>query len=292
MDDLHIVTVATESKYYFPYLLESCKRNGKDLTILGYGEKWRGFNWRLKLMISYLKSLNPTDIVCFVDGYDVICLRNLNELKDEFVRVTENSNSKIIIGYNNLEYSYSIIKHVTNLFFGKTSNNLSLNAGTYIGYASNLLDVLSLIIDMNSDDDADDQILLTQYCNIYDDYFIDLDCDIFLTIQKSLQDISTDVHIKNRTLTYNNNRPFFLHGPGCGYMDNILIKLDYKLSKSINDELYNSFGNKVSLYITPTIATVILLLVFAIILFFYFIFTAFKRRNYLVINTFNSNLPM
>ena len=52
-------------------------------------------------------------------------------------------------------------------------------------------------------------------------------------------------------------------------MDNILIKLDYKLSKSINDELYNSFGNKVSLYITPTIAIVILLFVFAIILFLF-----------------------
>lgn len=270
MDDLHIVTVATESKYYFPYLLESCKRNGKDLTVLGYGEKWRGFNWRLKLMISYLQSLNPRDIVCFIDGYDVICLRNLNELKDEFVRITENSNSKIIIGYNNLEHAYSINKHVTNLFFGQTSNNLSLNAGTYIGYASNLLDVLSLIIGMNSDDDADDQILMTQYCNRYDDYFIDLDNNIFLTIQKSLQDISTDVHIEKLELTYNQNRPFFLHSPGSGYMDKILIKLNYKLSNSINDELYNSFGNKVLLYITPTIITVILLLIFTIILFMYY----------------------
>lgn len=274
MDDLHIVTVATESKYYFPYLLESCKRNGKDLTVLGYGEKWRGFNWRLKLMISYLQLLNPKDIVCFVDGYDVICLRNLNELKDEFMRITENSNAKIIIGYNNLEHAYSINKHVTNLFFGKTSNNLSLNAGTYIGHASDLLDVLSLIIDMNSDDDADDQILMTKYCNTYDDYFIDLENNIFLTIQKSLQDISTDVHIQNKELTYNKNRPFFLHCPGSGYMDKILIKLNYKLSKSINDQLYNSFGNKVSLYITPTISTVILLIVFVIILFVYYI------RNY------------
>jgi len=108
-----------------------------------------------------------------------------------------------------------------------------------------------------------------------DDYFIDLENDRFLTIQKSLQDISTDVHIKERILTYNHKRPFFLHAPGSGYMDKILIKLNYKLSKSINNELYNSFGNKVSLYITPTIsATAILLLVFVfvmIILFMYYL---------------------
>ena len=44
--NLHIVTVATHSDYYFPYLKESFKKNGKELTVLGYGEKWKGFNWR------------------------------------------------------------------------------------------------------------------------------------------------------------------------------------------------------------------------------------------------------
>ena len=81
MDDLHIVTVATESKYYFPYLVESCRKYGKELEVLGYGEKWKGFNWRFKLMIEYLKNLNPSHIVCFIDGYDVICTRNLYEFK-------------------------------------------------------------------------------------------------------------------------------------------------------------------------------------------------------------------
>lgn len=56
MSELHIVTVATESKYYFPYLVESCKKYGKELEVLGYGEKWKGFNWRFKLMIEYLKN--------------------------------------------------------------------------------------------------------------------------------------------------------------------------------------------------------------------------------------------
>lgn len=87
MDNLHIVTVATESQYYFPYLVESCERHGQKLEVLGFDEKWQGFNWRFKKMISYLKTLPKNDIVCFVDGYDVICCRNLKEMPNMFLEI-------------------------------------------------------------------------------------------------------------------------------------------------------------------------------------------------------------
>ena len=103
MDDLHIVTVATESKFYLPYLVESCKKNGKELEILGFGEKWQGFTWRFKLMIDYLENININDIVCFIDGYDVICTRNLNELKENFIKLKNETNSKIIVGYDQID---------------------------------------------------------------------------------------------------------------------------------------------------------------------------------------------
>jgi len=59
MNNLHIVTVATESKYYFPYLVESCKKHGKSLEVLGKGETWKGFNWRYKKMMIYLQTISP-----------------------------------------------------------------------------------------------------------------------------------------------------------------------------------------------------------------------------------------
>jgi uncharacterized LabA/DUF88 family protein len=80
MSNLHLVTVATHKDGYFDYLVESCKRNGKDVKVLGYEEKWQGFNWRFTLILDYLKKLNKNDIVCVIDGYDVLCTRNLNEL--------------------------------------------------------------------------------------------------------------------------------------------------------------------------------------------------------------------
>ena len=98
---LHIVTFATESKYYFPYLQESCRRNGKELEVLGYGEKWEGFNWRYIKMIEYLKGLPEDDIVCFVDGYDVICTRNLHELIPVFLKIKEKEGCKMVVGEDN-----------------------------------------------------------------------------------------------------------------------------------------------------------------------------------------------
>jgi hypothetical protein len=48
-------------------IYHSCKKNGKDIVVLGYGEK-----------------LNPEDIICIVDGYRVISVRNLEHLPDIF----------------------------------------------------------------------------------------------------------------------------------------------------------------------------------------------------------------
>jgi len=263
MIDIHIITVATESKYYFPYLIESCKKHGKELTVLGHGEKWKGFNWRLKLMISHLSSLNPNDIVCFVDGYDVICLRNLNELKDEFLKIKKNEKDiKIVIAFDNLKHGSLINQICVKLFFGETSNGKLLNAGTYIGYVSDLLHVLNLILYINSNDDADDQVLMVKYCNLYDDYFIDDENKIFLTIDKPLQDISKDVKIQNGILKYNNEKPFFLHAPGSGYLDKILIELDYKLTKNISDELF--FDKNTPIIVAILIVLVILAIIYLI----------------------------
>jgi predicted phosphohydrolase len=98
---MHIITVATNNEFYFPYLKESCLKNGKELTVLGFGEKWQGFNWKFAKMIEHLKKLKSKDIVCFVDGYDVICTRNLNELQNKFIKIKNETGCKIIVGYDN-----------------------------------------------------------------------------------------------------------------------------------------------------------------------------------------------
>jgi hypothetical protein len=234
MSVLHIVTVATSSEYYFPYLIESCKRNGKELAVLGYGEKWKGFVWKFSLMLEYLKKLDKNDIVCFIDGYDVICTRNLNDLKDEFLKIKSNTNCKIIVGHDKIikDTLFHYFNYITNINNFGLCNNISINTGTYIGYVDDLIDILEKIYNLDPTYSADDQKLLIKYCNIINnnDIFIDIDNKIFLTLNKPFAEIDNLIEINNNEIIYNNNKPFFLHGPGQTYLDNIIKLLGYDLN--------------------------------------------------------------
>ncbi len=44
---LHVVTVLTHADGYFPALCLSARLLNVDLKILGWGEKWGGFRWKL-----------------------------------------------------------------------------------------------------------------------------------------------------------------------------------------------------------------------------------------------------
>jgi hypothetical protein len=222
-----------------PYLIESCKRNGKELTVLGLNEKWLGFNWRFKLVINFLKNINEDDIVCFIDGYDVICTRDLSELKNEFLKIKNEFNCKIVIGYDRMDKNY-IFNLITNCclnFIFRNCKGLNLNAGTYIGYAKDLLNILETIIKYDSSNKADDQILMTTICNSNKDYFyIDKNNKLFLTIANIFDDIDKKV-ITNNKIIYNNNVPFFIHAPGSTYLDNVIKFLGYKIDDRIKNKL-------------------------------------------------------
>ena len=84
---VEIVTISTDNKFYYPNLVESCKKNKGTLTTLGMGEKWQGYNWRFKKILNYLSNLSDDTIVCIIDGYDVISCRDLRELADEFIKI-------------------------------------------------------------------------------------------------------------------------------------------------------------------------------------------------------------
>jgi hypothetical protein len=244
MDKLHIITVATESKYYFPYLVESCKRNGKELKILGYGEKWEGFNWKYVKMIDHLKTLPNDHIVCFVDGYDVICCRNLNEITNEFLKIKENTGCKMVVAVDN----GNIINKILGKFFFGECKGQQINSGTYIGYVSDILEIIEKIYKLNPKNNADDQVLMTIYCKENNkEIYIDSKNELFLTLIYPLQEIDKYVEIneKNNILTYNLNRPFFVHANGYGYLDGVISKLGYDIKgNDIKNELFSNILEK------------------------------------------------
>lgn len=228
---LYIVTVATENKYYMNYLIESVKKNNGELIILGFGEKWKGFNWKYKLVLDFLWNLNNYDIVCFVDAYDVICVRDLNLLIENFYKIKKRENCKIIVGS---EKHLNIYNKISSIMLFSTCKGYSLNSGTYICEVINLKKILNYILKNNQLDKSDDQVLLTNYCNenIYDIY-IDINNELFLTTIDTFNELNMDDKIYDNELIYDNNKPFFIHSAGSTCMGNLIEKLGYDIDKNI-----------------------------------------------------------
>ena len=71
-------------KLYLPYL----KLLIPDLVILGMNTKWEGFITKYKLLLAYLNNINNAisddDIICFIDAYDVLPTKRMNDLEKTY----------------------------------------------------------------------------------------------------------------------------------------------------------------------------------------------------------------
>jgi hypothetical protein len=276
MSNLYIVTVATHSEFYFPYLIKSCTRFGYNLVVLGFKEKWLGFNWRFKLMINFLNTLKNNDIVCFIDGYDVICNRDLNELRDEFIKFkNQNQDIKIIISHDkiiNKFYEYLIKIKMNN--YGTL-----INAGSYIGYVSDLLYVLNKIQIIDSNNDSDDQILLTQYYkNHKNDIYIDTETDFFVSLSYKLKNNDIFFEIKNNIAFYKNKQPFFIHGQGFTNLNKLIQNLGYDLSDNEALEILNKMKKESRKRTIKSIKVVIKKYYLVLIIVLIFIYYNFLKK--------------
>ena len=240
---LHIITVANQNKYYFDYLKESIEKNNGTLTVLGFGMEWKGFVWRFKLMKDHLLKLNKNDIVCFIDGFDVVCVNNINNIITKFNDIINREKCKIITGFDNVPNKF--IRLINSIYFSNKVNTKIINAGTYIGTVDDILDIFNSLNLNNLSDNMDDQVLLNNYYLTHmKDIYIDINAELFLTIGSPLTDLNKFVTIKNNTVYYNNSKPFFIHAAGSGYLDTILKKLNYNLKYDIAKEIKDDYFKK------------------------------------------------
>lgn len=228
-----LITVATHSDGYLPWLEKSCKRFNIELIKLGYGQKWLGFSWRFKLINEYLKLINPDELIIFIDAYDVIMLRPLDHIEEYYNNIVKMTNKKIIMSEDKSINRF--VDTIAKVYFG-TCKDTRICAGSYLGRASHILELISRL---TFNDVDDDQVLFTSYFNKYpEDIYIDTDNNFFLTRAELLDDVLKDKNIKinNNKLTYMNSKPFFIHGSSNSYMHNLILKLGYKISnKEINN---------------------------------------------------------
>jgi hypothetical protein len=233
---IYVVTVANKSDGYYEILKKSCIRNGCTLITLGFGEKWGGFIWKYKKMREFLKTLNPTDIVIFVDGFDVIMVDHI----DNFITCYNKFNKSIILSITN---DLEIIKYFAKKMFNTIKYNGSeywICSGLYVGKAADLTQMFDLM-NIDSTNLNDDQLLLTKFVNEnpkFSNEKIALDTKMELFTNVARPEIK-DWIIKNTQsplkLTYKNGKiinefnksTIFLHGPGSINLKPYISQLGY-----------------------------------------------------------------
>lgn len=182
-------------------------------------------------MIDYLQTLDPKEVVCFIDGYDVILLQPLSELERKFKKVSSQTRCKIVVAH---EAKMPVLYKLAGKALFGTCNNLSINAGTYIGFAGDLLDVIRSAYALNPQHTSDDQELLTSFCTLSpSDVCVDTNGELFLTVVEHPFTNAKD----GKAVLASKANPCIFHGPGCLDMTGVLEYLGYDLTENEKEEI-------------------------------------------------------
>lgn len=267
---MRLVTVATHADGYFNFLLKSCERFGIKIDVLGYGEKWQGFGWRMNIVQNYIDSIeDDNEVVCFVDAYDIMVLRPLDEMENFFKEFYQVTGTELIVGHE--KHTSWFIDILGKVIFGDC-DGVSINAGTFIGFKKAIKNMLSVAKSYDQSLDSDDQVLITKYAmNNMNKIYIDTGSLFFLTIANQLSNFDIDtVVIENNTVFYKGAAPFIAHGCGNTSMNSLIERLGYPMTEEEKNYL-NDFNSKNSwkkvMYYTKMNAVQIVILIALIIIF-------------------------
>jgi hypothetical protein len=248
---LKIATVATHTDGYFPALKRICEKNKCHLDIIGFGQKWGGWDWRTNKIINYLQKCKMSDIVMLIDGFDVLVISTPEEIIEKFKKMSCNvlfSCSHISRGQpDNDSFTYKNIAFPSIKKYFKSEHDFILNAGTIMGYSKHLLQLyLQIQRQQKIRCINDDQILLNSMNLSFLKYNIDFDSNIFwiweidrivdygnMLITNETYSNSTTRYKNGRVIFSNGNQPCVVHGVNNRNMNEVCVRnnvylLDYK----------------------------------------------------------------
>ena len=142
MVDPIVLSVSTDECRNFE---NSLKKLGWNYKILGKGEKWGGWVWRMDMYLETLKGLDPDTRVILSDASDVIALKG--------PPMDIDNNIKIMTGAESL--CTSVCKPINKFIKLRniTGKKKFVNAGLIYGKARTLIDMYSWIIEKGFTDD-------------------------------------------------------------------------------------------------------------------------------------------
>ncbi len=155
-DRLYVFAVATHQTDELRRLVKSFNEvGGVPIEIIGLGCKWQGFgNKPLWLREKILQGgLGSSDIVLFIDAYDVVCVRSLEGVLGVF----QSFGKRLVFG---AERGCHPDATLSPLFPASPSSFTYTNSGGFIGYAD---EIVRMINWADPRPDEDDQLLACKY---------------------------------------------------------------------------------------------------------------------------------
>lgn len=258
-----LITYATHNSGYLDALSVSSKRMGFELIILGKEKKWGGFMQKIFDILAFLKTKNMNEIVCFVDGFDVLTLGT----QDEFLNKFKSFNTDKVI------FSTSKDNIFLEIIFGKINVNdvnfeyNRLCSGAYVGYCKKIIELFESICEINkvNNKDDDQEYLSVCYSKCKDCLQLDYQNDLFYCVETDggimeyinlIQRKQPYMELDNKfyfikdnrlILKNNNSKPVFIQGNGNLNMDVFAKKLELPLNIS-NNRNYYDYSTKTFVY--------------------------------------------
>ena len=221
-DSYIILTVATDYNDAVKRFEESCKIYGHQYKILGLGETWNGgemsistgggqkINLLKKELLAWSKEELQETIVLFSDSYDVIINANKYEILNKYAKIIGINTNMIV--FSSEKYCWPS-KELSEKYPKVPYANKYLNSGGFIGNAYDILKIMDTDIYNWDDDQLYFTLKFLNNCNIMLDYH----CEIFQTLNNSIQDISIEFHESRVCNKVFNTKPCVIHGNGSQY---------------------------------------------------------------------------
>lgn len=174
IDQFHICTVASYEHPNLKKLQQSCEQHNIELEVVGMGQYYNKNSSKLLFMVDYLNTLEDSDIVMFVDGFDVLILEDKATILEKFLAM---QTGFLMSAEKNCWPYPDLAKH----YPPSPTPFRFINTGSYIGYVKNIknwLDRMQPIYDNGSDQGfitveylgspaANRPFVLDYYCHLF-----------------------------------------------------------------------------------------------------------------------------
>lgn len=134
---LKVLTVMTNHNGYSKLLESQLKKFNIEYEFLGFGQKWKGWDWRMELLKEELEKTDESKyIVAIIDGFDVLLLEDEQTILQKY----KECNKDVILSMNTMKKDSNNF----NIMIMDSFNRL-LNGGIYIGNPKRIMELFNLV---------------------------------------------------------------------------------------------------------------------------------------------------